>query len=44
MNGFYLFKGDMSDYVTNYNYVENTKVSVSINKLMPTNVHYAKYF
>ena len=25
-----LFKGDMSDSVTNYNYVGNTKVSVSI--------------
>ena len=27
----------MSDYFTNYNYVGNTKVSVSIKKLMPTN-------
>jgi len=27
----------MSDSVTNYNYVGNTKVSVSIKKLMPTN-------
>jgi len=26
------FKGDMSDSVTNYNYVGNTKVSVSIKK------------
>ena len=33
-------KGDMSDSVTNYNYVGNTKVSVSIKKkLMPTNAH-----
>jgi len=30
----------MSDSVTNYNYVGNTKVSVSIKKkLMPTNAH-----
>ena len=29
---FFLFKGDMSDAVTNYNYVGNTKVSVSIKK------------
>jgi len=34
-----LFKGDMSDSVTNYNNVGNTKVSVSIKKLMPTNAH-----
>ena len=33
-------KGDMSDSVTNYNYVGNSKVSVSIKKkLMPTNAH-----
>ena len=30
----------MSDSFTNYNYVGNTKVSVSIKKLMPTNAHY----
>ena len=35
----YYIKGDMSDSVTNYNYVGNTKVSVSIKKLMPTNAH-----
>jgi len=30
----------MSDSVTNYNYVEDTKISVSIKKkLMPTNAH-----
>jgi len=29
----------MSDSVTYYNYVENTKVSVLIKKLMPTNAH-----
>ena len=28
-----LFKGDMSDSVTNYNNVGNTKVSVSIKKI-----------
>ena len=31
------FKECMSDYVTNYNYVGDTKISVSIKKLMPTN-------
>jgi len=31
-----LVKGEMSDSFTNYNYVGNTKVSVSIKKLMPT--------
>jgi len=35
----------MSDYVTNYNYVGDTKISVSIKKkLMPTNAHKARYF
>ena len=29
----------MSDSFTNYNYVGNTKVSVSMKKLMPTNAH-----
>ena len=29
----------MSDPVTNYNYKEDAKVSVSIKKLMPTNAH-----
>ena len=29
----------MSDSVTNYNYVGDTKISVSIKKLMPTNAH-----
>jgi len=29
----------MSDSVTNYNYVGNTKVSVLIKKIMPTNAH-----
>jgi len=29
----------MSDFFTNYNYVGNTKVSVSIKKTMPTNAH-----
>ena len=33
------FKGHMSDSFTNYNYVGNTKISVSIKKLMPTNAH-----
>ena len=33
------FKGEMSDSFTNYNYVGNTKVSVSSKKLMPTNAH-----
>ena len=33
---FLWFKGDKSDSVTNYNYVGNTKVSVSIKK---TNAH-----
>jgi len=27
------------DPVTNYNYVEGSKISVSIKKLMPTNAH-----
>jgi len=40
-----LFKNDhdikecMSDSITNYNYVGDTKISVSIKKLMPTNAH-----
>ena len=34
-----LLKGNMSDSFTNYNYVGNTKVSVSTKKLMPTNAH-----
>ena len=38
------FKEYMSDSFTNYNYVGNTKVSVSIKKLMPTNAHEARYF
>ena len=29
----------MSDSVTNYNYVGDTKISESIKKLMPTNAH-----
>ena len=29
----------MSESSTNYNYVANTKVSVSIKNLMPTNAH-----
>ena len=29
----------MSDSVTNYNYVGDTKLSVSIKKLMSTNAH-----
>ena len=29
----------MSDSFTNYNYVGNKKISVSIKKLMPTNAH-----
>jgi len=29
----------MSDSVTNYNYVGDTKLSVSIKNLMPTNAH-----
>jgi len=29
----------MSGPVTNYNYIEDAKVSVSIKKLMPTNAH-----
>ena len=33
------FKGEMSDSVTNYNYVGNTKVSVLIKNLMLTNAH-----
>jgi len=32
-------KGKLSDSFTNYNYVGNTKVSVSIKKLQPTNAH-----
>jgi len=32
-------KEELSDSFTNYNYVGNTKVSVSIKKLMPTNAH-----
>jgi len=32
-------KGELSDSFTNYNNVGNTKVSVSIKKLMPTNAH-----
>jgi len=35
----YLLKGELSDSFTNYNNVGNTKVSVSIKKLMPTNAH-----
>jgi len=38
------FKECMSDYVTNYNYIGDTKISVSIKKLMPTNAHEARYF
>ena len=34
-----IFKGELSDSFTNYNNVGNTKVSVSIKKLMPTNAH-----
>ena len=34
-----ILKEYMSDSFTNYNYVGNTKVSVSIKKLMPTNAH-----
>ena len=34
-----VFKEYMSDSFTNNNYVGNTKVSVSIKKLMPTNAH-----
>ena len=37
-------KGDMSVSFTNYNYVGNTKISVSIKKLMSTNAHSAGYF
>jgi len=33
------FKECMSDSLTNYNYVGDTKISVSIKKLMPTNAH-----
>jgi len=32
-------KGDMSDSVTNYNYVGNTKVSVSIKKNLCQQMH-----
>ena len=32
-------KGKLSDSFTNYNDVGNTKVSVSIKKLKPTNAH-----
>jgi len=35
----YKFKECMSDSVTNYNYVGDTKISVSIKKLMPTNAY-----
>ena len=34
-----MFKGKLSDSFTNYNYVGNTKVSVSIKILKPTNAH-----
>ena len=34
----------MSDPVTNYNCIEDAKVSVLIKKLMQTNAHYARYF
>ena len=34
-----LLKGKLSDSFTNYNNVGNTKVSVSIKKLKPTNAH-----
>jgi len=34
-----IFKECMYDSVTNYNYVGDTKISVSIKKLMPTNAH-----
>ena len=34
-----VIKECMSDSVTNYNYVGDTKVSVSIKTLMPTNAH-----
>jgi len=34
----------MSDSVTNYNCVGDTKVSVSIKKLMSTNAHEVRYF
>jgi len=35
----YKIKGELSDSFTNYNNVGDTKVSVSIKKLMPTNAH-----
>ena len=40
----FILKECMSDSVTNYNYVGDTKISVSIKKLMPTNAHKARYF
>jgi len=33
------FKGGRCDPVNNYNYMEDTKVSVSIKKRMSTNAH-----
>jgi len=38
-DGTCFIKEYMSDPVTNYNYIEDAKVSVSIKKLMPTNAH-----
>ena len=35
----FILTGKLSDSFTNYNYVGNTKVSVSIKKLKPTNAH-----
>ena len=34
-----IFKECISDCVTNYSYVGDTKIGVSIKKLMPTNAH-----
>ena len=39
LNHICIVKEYMSDSFTNYNYVGNTKVSVSIIKIMPANAH-----
>jgi len=39
INYYTSFKECMSDSVTNYNYVGDTTISVSIKKLMPTNAY-----
>jgi len=39
----HIFKGKLSDSFTNYNYVGNTKVSVSIKKNLSQQMHIKRY-